>query len=444
MSSDDLMDLHRSHAWQPFTQMKLAPDPVIINRAEGVFLYTEDGKKIIDAVGSWWVNIHGHNNPYINNAMKTQLEKFEHVIYAGFTHEGAIQLSSELSKTTQGHLPRVFFSDNGSTAVEVALKMAYQYFVNSGRLEKNKFAALAGGYHGDTMGAMSAGARSVFHEAFNPLLFPVHYASFPEIPFSLQSDDSECDKFLKPAYESLEKLFGEHGRSLCGFILEPLLQGAGGMRIYPEKYLHRVRDLCSEYEVFLIADEVFTGIGRTGSMYACERAGIWPDLMCLSKGLSGGYLPFAATLATEKIFQGFNSENRNHTLFHGHSMTGSALGCAASIASLDLMSDKNRLNDVKRIENFHRTHLDKINTGKLKDKILETRFIGSVGVVEFDLKQKYTGNFGWDFQKKSIEKGVLLRTLGPVVYMAPPYIMTDHELEIVYECLESAALELLT
>jgi len=438
-----LLAAHARHAWQPFTQMKLAGEPVVIARGAGTTLETIGGETVLDAIGSWWVNIHGHNNPAINAAIEEQLHKIEHVIYAGLTHEKAIELSSALSETTGDRLPRVFFSDNGSTAVEIAMKMAFQYFVNAGTGKKREFATLDGGYHGDTFGAMAAGARSVFHEAFEPLLFRVHHAPFPEIPFARQNDEAECDRLLRPAIDALEHLFAQHGENLCGFLLEPLLQGAGGMRIYPASYLRRVRELCDRYEVFLIADEVFTGIGRTGTMYACEQSGIWPDLIALSKGLSGGYLPFAATLATEKIYEGFNSENRLHTLFHGHSMTGSALGCAAALASLTLMRDENRLADVKRIAGDHKRRLGDLASGGLAAKIRETRWIGSVGVVEFNLDERYTGNFGWEFHRRALEKGVLLRPLGPVVYLAPPYTTSDDELDRIYRVIDEIAISLL-
>ncbi|MDH5656028.1 MAG: adenosylmethionine--8-amino-7-oxononanoate transaminase [Spirochaetia bacterium] len=436
------MHQYWQHAWQPFTQMKLASEPPVIERGEGIYLYTSDGTEIIDAVGSWWVNIHGHSNARMNRAIADQLGKIEHVIYAGFAHDKALELSEKLSELTSHNLPRVFFSDNGSTAVEIALKMAYQYNVNAGRTEKKEFLALGGGYHGDTIGAMSVGARSVFHEAFSPLLFPCRYAEFPEIPFEKQ-DTIECEVLIDPYLKKLEQIFSEHGKNLCGFILEPVLQGAGGMNIYPESYLRHARKLCDQHDVFLIADEVFTGIGRTGTMFACEKAGIWPDLMALSKGLSGGYLPFAATLATEKIFQGFNSDDRRHTLFHGHSMTGSALGCAASLESLDIMKTENRLDDVKRIEQFHKNRLTDLRNGKLSEKIKEVRYTGSVGIVEFNLDQEYTGEFGWEFQKIAVKNGILLRTLGPVVYMTPAYMISDEELEQIYRCLENTASELL-
>jgi adenosylmethionine-8-amino-7-oxononanoate aminotransferase len=293
------------------------------------------------------------------------------------------------------------------------------------------------------MGAMSVGARSVFHIAFDSLMFPVHTALAPDIPFALIGTDGEGE-LIRPALNDLEKKFEEHGANLCAMILEPLLQGAAGMRIYPAAYLRRARELCDRYGVFLIADEVFTGIGRTGAMYACERAGVRPDLMALSKGLSGGYFPFAATLASEKIFEGFSSDNRQHTLFHGHSMTGNPSGCAAALAALELFETENRFGDIRRIEKIHREALHHLETGALSAFIKEVRYIGSVGAVEFVQNEGYTGNFGWEFARQSAEAGVLLRPLGPVVYLTPPYIIENSDLEVVYDVIERTALTILT
>ena len=439
----EILEYHRAHAWQPFTQMKLTPDPQVIERAEGVNLYTKDGKEIIDAVGSWWVNIHGHNHPYINEAIQKQAGRLEHVMYSGFTHEPAAVLSKRLSDTTGGVLPRVFFSDNGSTAVEIGLKMAFQYFVNQGRSEKREFLTLTRGYHGDTIGTMSVGARSVFHEMYEPLLFNVVHSLAPECPFEEQNDPQKVKARLAPALEDLERIIKERGDKICGVILEPMIQGAGGMNIYPALYLQELRRHCDENDIFLIADEVFTGFGRTGEFYACRQAGVWPDILALSKGLSAGYLPFAATLASEKVFEGFYSDNRMHTLFHGHSMTANPLGCAAALAGMDIYESEDRAGDTRRLEKFHKQALETLRAGPLGAHIKETRFMGTVGVAEFQGEGNYTGDFGWKFWQGCIQAGVLLRPIGNVVYMTPPYIITDQELQRVYETLEKTALSIL-
>ena len=487
MNTETLLECHRRHAWQPFTQMKLTPDPIVIERARGVYLYASDGREIIDAVGSWWVCVHGHNHPYINEAIIAQLEKIEHVMYSGFTHEPAALLGKRLAETTGGALPRVFFSDNGSTAVEIGLKMAFQYFTNQGRPEKKEIVTLEGGYHGDTIGTMSVGARSVFHAMYAPLLFPVHHAKTPRCRFADWRPDAAApdasdananeranananeragananerantnerasdsaraiavERALESAVADLRRIFESRGESICAFILEPLIQGAGGMNFYPPEYLRAARALCDKYDIFLIADEVFTGCGRTGSFHACRQAGIWPDICALSKGLSAGYTAFAATLASEKVFQGFYSDNRLHTFFHGHSMTANPLGCAAAGASLDLLESEERLADGARLERLHRRFARDLECGALGGRIRETRALGTVAAIELDLDEGYVGEFGWRFWQNAIARGALLRPLGRVIYLTPPYVISEEELARVYDILEKTALELLS
>ncbi|MEQ9364434.1 MAG: adenosylmethionine--8-amino-7-oxononanoate transaminase, partial [Leptospirales bacterium] len=445
-SHEELLDYHRRHAWQPFTQMKLAPDPVFIDRGEGVRLFTKDGRSIIDAIGSWWVNVHGHSNPYINRAIAAQMERVEHVIYAGLSHEPATVLARRLSETTGDRLPRVFYSDNGSTAVEIGLKMAFQWFANAGRTERKEFVALGDGYHGDTIGTMSVGARSVFHEMYAPLLFPVHLLPAPRAPFEVFEDDERALEYLAPVVRALEKLLAERGDKICGVILEPIVQGASaGFNMYPPVFLKRVRELCDAHGVFWISDEVFTGCGRTGKFYASEYAGVWPDILCISKALSGGYLPFAATLATEKVFAGFYSDERRHTLFHGHSMTANPLGCAAALASLDLIDADRDQNfaGIRELETWHRGHLAELLAGGAGERIRETRCLGSVAAVELDLPANYTADFGWRLMSAAIGRGVLLRPLGNVVYLTPAYSIQAEELAEAYRVLNECLLEVL-
>ena len=443
MNLADMLAAHHRHAWQPFTQMKLAGDPVVIARASGSVLFTADSRRIIDAIGSWWTCIHGHNHPFINRAISEQMRSLEHVMYAGFTHEPAVRLAARLSDSTDGRLPRVFFSDNGSTAVEIGLKMAFQYFVNAGRPEKTQFAMLSRGYHGDTIGTMSVGSRSVFHRMYAPLLFKVHALPAPECPFSAFSDETAARVHLSGALSALEELFEREGPRLCALVLEPIIQGAGGMNIYPPLYLSAARALCDRHDVFLIADEVFTGCGRTGTFYACEHAGIWPDIMALSKGLPAGYLPFAATLASEKVYAGFYSDDRTHTLFHGHSMTANPLGCAAANASLDLFVREDRLRQVRRLELRHTNHQAALMSGRLRTRIREGRVLGSVSAVELDAPAEYTGELGWRIWRECIDRGVLLRPIGNVVYLTPPYVIAGDELARAYEVLEEVLLAVL-
>ncbi|MCB1316802.1 MAG: adenosylmethionine--8-amino-7-oxononanoate transaminase [Leptospiraceae bacterium] len=443
-SDEQLLKWHRQHAWMPFTQMKLLPDPPLIRRGEGIYLITHDDRKIIDAIGSWWVSIFGHNHPQLKNAVKQQLDELEHVIYAGLSHAPAIRLAQRLSATTGHNLPRLFYSDNGSTAVEIGLKMAYQYYLNSGRPQKQEFVTLGGGYHGDTFGTMSVGARSVFHEAFAPLLFDVHTLPQPKVPFADFDRDYKIKEHIAPVLKAYRSLLESRGDSICALILEPLIQGASaGFNFYPPELLRELYDLSKQYDVLLIADEVFTGSGRTGKFYASEWAGIWPDIMALSKGLSGGTLPFAATLATEKIFQAFYSDDRKTTLFHGHSMTGSPPGCAAALAALNIFETQNILERVGRLESGHRAHQKRITAGPLGARIRESRVLGSVAVLEFNLEGDYTGEFGWRVMQAALSRGALIRPLGTAVYLTPPYIITADQLAQTYEILEESVIEVL-
>ncbi len=421
----DILNWHAKHAWQPFTQMKLSAPPVIIDRAEGLYLIASDGRKIIDAVGSWWVSIHGHNHPDIVNAVQKQLNALDQVMYAGFTHEPAARLSHRLSEKTNGHLPRAFYSDNGACAVEIGLKMAFQYFVNCGRPEKSKFITLENGYHGDTIGTMSTGARSVFHKMYEPLLFPVFTAKGPD---------------QEGAIDSLRQILESNSHEICGLILEPIIQGAGGMIMYSPSYLKEARTLCDQHDVFLIADEVFTGFGRTGSFFACEQAQIWPDIMALCKGLSAGVVPFAATLASEKVYQGFYSDDRSHTLFHGHSMTANPAGCAAANASLDLIDDT-CMTQIKWIESWNQENLRTLCAGRASSLIRTTRQMGSVAAMEIALNSGYTGSFSPNFRERCVEKGLLVRPLGNIVYLCLPYITERSELDRIYEILEETIVE---
>ena len=447
MDPDTLLAYHNRHAWQPFNQMQLSPVPILIDRAEGARLFTPDGRQIIDGIGSWWTMIHGHNHPALMEAIRRQTEKLDHVIYSALTHEGALRLGAILSEKTEHHLPRVFYSDNGSTAVEIGLKMAYQYFTNRGQFEKTKILSMEGAYHGDTMGTMSVGGRSIFHKMYEPLLFDTLYVKQPVCSFRHLGTENEMTE-LEPAIQDLERVFRESGESLAAFIVEPLVQGASaGMHFYPAAYLKKARELCDRYNVFLIADEVFTGFGRTGSFFAFQQAGVWPDIMALAKGLTGGVLPLAVTMATEKIYEGFLSADRTKTLFHGHSMTGSPLGVAAALASVELFRTENRMEDVNRLWIRHGYHLDRIRKGPLQEFIRETRFLGSLSVIELRPPEGtggYTSEFGWKFMERALARGVLLRPLGNSIYLAPPYVITDEELATVYGVTEELLIEMLT
>lgn len=402
-----------AHLWHPYTQHMGAPMPVPIARAKGAWLYDFNGRAILDAISSWWVTTHGHSRPEIAEAIANQARTLDHVMFAGFTHAPATELASELVARLPRELTRVFFSDNGSTAVEVAIKMSMQSFANAGK-PRRLIAALENAYHGDTFGAMAAGARGLFSEAYEPLLFEV--ARLP--------DPSEGDTL-----KALASLIKNRGEELAAVIVEPLLIGAGGMHIYDERVLQGIRRLTSEAGVHLIADEVLTGFGRTGPMFACERADVAPDLMCLSKGLTGGAMALGVTVATEPIYDAFLSTDRRRTFFHGHSYTANPIACSAALAALTLYNDESEDNRV-RIEVAHANHLVSFQK---HPGVKTTRQIGTVAVIEMVAEAGYLSEIGRELSAFALEQGVLLRPLGNIVYCLPPYCITDDELARVYD-----------
>src|SRR6202795_150665 len=371
MSASDL------HLWHPFTQEGVDPPPLSIRGGKGVFLETQDGRQILDAISSWWVNLHGHSHPAIAQAVAEQAAKLEHVLFAGFSHEPAEELASRLGKVIPAPLRHVFFSDDGSTAVEVALKLALQYWRNCGRPEKRRIVALENAYHGDTMGAMSVSDDSPFTAAFASLRFPVlrtHSAYCAHCPVGLTRGTCHIECLNK-----LELLLPEQSAEIAAVIVEPLLQGAGGMIVHPEEFLSGIRRLTADHDVLLIADEVLTGFGRTGKMFACERANVVPDLMCLSKGLTGGVLPMGATVCTDEIHRAFVSSDRSRTFFHGHSFTGNPLAAAAAVASLEIFGREPVFERIDAIARIHRERLALI-VGHLA--VADVRSIGTVAAIE--------------------------------------------------------------
>jgi adenosylmethionine-8-amino-7-oxononanoate aminotransferase len=420
--------------WHPFTQSATDPAPIRVVRAEGVYLYTDDGRRIIDGISSWWVNLHGHSHPAIAAAIANQAKQLDHVLLAGFTHEPAEELARKLSKILPPTLTEIFFSDNGSTSVEVALKMAVQYWKNVGQPKKSRIVALEHAYHGDTVGALSLSADTEFTAAFSSLRFSVdrvHTAYCYRCPVGKHraTCDIECTKSLQQALESGHD-------EIAAVIVEPLLQGAGGMIVHPVEFLQGVRQLCTEHNVLLIADEVFTGFGRTGKMFACELAAIVPDLMCLSKGLTGGFLPMAATICTAKIHDAFVSQNRAHTFYHGHSYTGNPLGCAAAIANLTVFESEPVFEKIAKIESIHKQRLATIAG---HDAVGEVRCIGSMAAIELNAEDAgYFSRLRPRLYEFFISRGVLLRPLGNVIYVLPPFIIKPEELHYVHDVIADA------
>jgi len=413
----DFVQLHdAAHLWHPYTQHLYAPMPVQITSARGALLYRADGSAIIDAISSWWVTTHGHCHPDIVQAIASQAASLDHVMFAGFTHEPATALAAELVSRLPRGLSRIFYSDNGSTAVEVAIKMSVQSFANQGT-PKRLIAALDNAYHGDTFGAMAAGARGVFTHMYEPLLFEV--ARLP--------DPSEGDTI-----GALDALIATRGAELAAVIVEPLLLGAGGMRVWDEDVLRAIRTRTRDAGVHLIADEVLTGFGRTGPLFACERAHVTPDLLCMSKGLSGGTLPLGATAASEAIYDAFRSEDRAKTFFHGHSYTANPIACAAALASLELF-DEDSEDDRIRIEVAHATELRSLRGMR---GVRAVRQLGTVAAVELDAAPGYLSGIGRELSAFAIANDVLLRPLGNVAYCLPPYCTTNDELARVYDVLK--------
>jgi len=409
----DWAALDARHVWHPYTQHGASPAPVPIVRAEGSYLFDVRGRPILDAISSWWVTLHGHAHPAIAEAVARQAGCLEQVIFAGFTHEPAARLAAELVERLPVGLTRVFYSDNGSTAVEVAVKTALQYWRNQGQ-SRCLVAALENAYHGDTFGAMSVSARSVFTEAFSDRLFEV--ARLP--------DPREGD-----VVAALHELLDARGHELAALIVEPLLLGAGGMRVWEPETLRELRRLTREQGVLLIADEVLTGFGRTGPLFACAGADVAPDILCLSKGLTGGFLPLGATISTEEVFQAFRSPDRKRTLFHGHSYTANPIACSAGRASLALLDEGCALRR-RAIEGEHREGLARLAG---HPAVQRPRVLGTMAAFDLAGDHGYMSQVGAELQRFALDCGVLLRPLGNVVYLLPPYCITGDEIQDVYE-----------
>ena len=408
--------------WPPFTHITSSKPQIQVTHGKNALLYTSDPRQeLIDGISSWWVTLHGHGNDYIANAIYNQAKTLEQVIFADFLHPQAQLLSERLSSLTT--LERLFFSDNGSTAVEVALKIAYQYWQNQGET-RNQIIAFDGAYHGDTFGAMALGERNIFNENFDNLMFPVARAPWP----STWINDEEVELKETKAMEVLTNLLK---KPTVAVILEPLVQGAGGMNMVRPEFIRKVSDLVKNNNCILIADEVLTGFGRCGSLFAFQRANITPDLIAISKGLTGGFLPMGITLAKEKIFEAFISLSPKKTFWHGHSFTANPLGCAAANASLDLLE-----NDPRKFLSFEEKHLFHLEKIKKLPCVKNIRVTGTISAFDIDISNSegegYLNNIGKKIKASSIKKGLFIRPLGNVIYLIPPLCITDNQLEKSY------------
>ena len=425
------LDLDGRHVWHPYTQMATAAPPIPVARAEGSYLYTPDGRQILDAIGSWWTSIHGHGHPRIVRAIAEQAARLDHVIFAGFAHEPAARLAAALVRIAPKGLDRVFFSDDGSTSVEVALKMAYQHFRNRGE-ERPLFVGLDRGYHGDTFGAMAAGGVEEFHGAFRPLLFRALRAPAPhcwtcDSPGGRGRCAVECAR-------KLGDLLSTHAGRVAAVIIEPMLLGAGGMVVCTREYLLAVREACDRRGVLFIADEVLTGFGRTGKMMACEHGPVKPDILCLSKALTGGTLPLAATLCTEEIYRSFLSKEPGKALLHGHSYTANPIACAAALESLAILEEGRGVERARAIEAIHKSRLDRL---RRLPGVVDVRTIGVMAAVELEPAGAggYFDERGPRLQKEFLDRGILLRPLGNVVYTLPPLSITDAEVHRIHDAI---------
>ncbi len=407
-----------AHIWHPCTQMKDHETlPLIpVHRGEGVYLYDFDDKSYIDAISSWWVNIFGHANRHISNRVKEQLDTLEHVLLAGFTHKPAVDLAKKLVEITPKDLEKVFFADNGSSAVEVALKMSFHYHKNRGE-NRSLFLSLSNAYHGETIGALSVGDVELYKETYAPLLISCIQTPVPK------------DQTIESAEEAilaLESLLEMRGSEISAFIIEPLVQGAGGMHMYHPLYITKAKKVCEGYGIHLIADEIMTGFGRTGTLFGCEQAQVTPDFMTLSKGLTGGYLPLAVVMTTNEIYSAFYCDYSEQKAFlHSHSYTGNPLACSSALATLELFEATDVIGENRKKSEYI---LKKLNKFKKLKNVKEIRQTGMISAIEL---QGYKGEerIGLKVYQYGLDNGVLLRPLGHIVYFMPPYIITYEEID---------------
>lgn len=418
-----------SNIWYPFTQMKTAPEPLRIKSGKGAVLETEDGKKILDCISSWWVTIHGHGNARISEAIYKQALQLEHVIFPGCIHDPAEKLANKLVEILPDSLCKVFFVDNGATAVEVALKQAFQYWQNVGKGHRKRFLCFENSYHGDTLGAMSLGSRSIFNKPFESLLFDATFAPFP----ATFIDDPHVDKKERDSLNFIEKELSKPDHSYAGILVEPLVQGAGGMKMCRPQFLKELQKLAHAYDALLIYDEVMTGFGRTGEWFACKGSGTCPDIICLSKGLTGGFLPLAVTVSNQKIYDSFYSDDPSKLLFHSHSYTANPLGCIAACESIAMLEEKEEFRGLQeKME-------QQVKRFKATPKVQDLRVCGTI--LAMDIKTKAPGYFskiGPRLRALLLEQGLLTRPIGNVVYFMPPYCVADEQLELMFTGLENA------
>jgi len=427
MKNRDLLERSRKAVWHPCTQMKAHERfPLIpIERGKGVWLYDFDGRRYLDAVSSWWVNVLGHAHPRINAALREQLERLEHVMLAGFTHEPVVRLSETLGALTGGRLGHCFYASDGASAVEIALKMSFHYWRNTGRPEKRGYVALSGGYHGETLGALAVTDVPLFRDAYAPLLR--QSATVPSPDWRNAEPGESAVEYAVRRASDLENYFHEHHEETAALILEPLVQCAAGMAMYHPEYLRRAKRLCERYEVHFIADEIAVGCGRTGTFLACEQASVLPDFLCLSKGLSGGYLPLSVVLTTERVYQAFYDDDVARGFLHSHSYTGNPLACRAALAALSILEEE-RVLEANRAKSLALTQKSRMIASH--PRVRHFRNTGMIWAFEVETEDPA---FARRFHAAALERELLLRPLGRTVYFMPPYVIGPEEIELLVE-----------
>jgi adenosylmethionine---8-amino-7-oxononanoate aminotransferase len=450
-SYEQLEQLDKQYVWHPFTQMKsyIEEKPLIIERGKGSYLYDVEGKKYLDGYASLWVNVHGHSDPELNEVLHEQIEKISHSTLLGSANVPSILLAKKLVEIWGGNLSKVFYSDTGAAAVEIALKMAYQYWQNIDPVrykDKNKFISLKEAYHGDTIGAVSVGGMDLFHRIFRPLLFERIEVPSPYVyRMDEYGDEEEIVNYcLKQLEETLEK----HHSEIAGMIVEPLVQGAAGIIVHPKGFLKGVEKLCRKYNILLICDEVAVGFGRTGTLFACEQEDVQPDIVCLAKGITGGYLPLAATLTTDEIYSAFLGEvHENKTFFHGHTYTGNQLSCSVALKNIELIEKRNLVSDVQRKAQALAGKLQKLYELPIVGDIRQKGLMIGIEIVK-DKKTKEIFDRSEQIEHKIIlearKRGLIIRPLGPVITFIPVLAMTDDELETAVNIIFDSIAEMVT
>ncbi|MGL5414803.1 MAG: adenosylmethionine--8-amino-7-oxononanoate transaminase [Clostridium sp.] len=436
------------YIWHPASQMKdyETLKPIIIKEGKGIYLYDIEGKEYMDCISSWWCNLFGHANERINKAIVNQINSIEHVIFANFSHIPAIELSEKLVKLTKDNLNKVFFADNGSSAVEIALKMSFQYHYQNGNKTKTKFVTLENAYHGETVGALSVGGIDEYSKIYAPMMMDTVRVQGPDCincKFEKSIKNCQCECF-----KDMEKVLKSNHENIAGVIIEPMIQGAGGMKIYKKDYLIKLRRFCDKYDIHLIADEIAVGFGRTGKMFAMEHSGVYPDLMCLSKGLSGGYMPMSVVMATNKIYKCFYDDyNKNKAFPHSHTYSGNPMGCAIGVEILKIFEEDNVLEKVNKIGVYINKKIEEeLGRHKNVSNIRSLGIINAFDIVENKKDKslfKKEDRIGYKIYIEALKRGLLLRPMGNIFYFNPPYIIKEEEIDKAVQIIKESIIKVL-